>query len=68
MDYKNIIVEQENHIGIIILNRPEQTNTFSTALAQELCAALTELENNKKIRVLVIKGAGKAFCTGIDIS
>ena len=68
MSYENIIVERENHVGIIIFNRPEQFNTFSTGLATELCRALLELENDKKIRVIIIRGAGKAFCTGIDIS
>ncbi|MDY7038951.1 MAG: enoyl-CoA hydratase-related protein, partial [Thermodesulfobacteriota bacterium] len=43
-------------------------NTFSTDLAQELCEALNELEKDKKIRVIIIKGAGKAFCAGIDLS
>jgi enoyl-CoA hydratase/carnithine racemase len=68
MSYENIIVERENHVGIIILNRPEQLNTFSSELATELNQALIQLDNDKKIRVVVIKGAGKAFCAGIDVS
>ena len=68
MSYENIIIERENHVGVIIFNRPEHFNTFSTGLAQELCKALLELEDNKEIRVIIIKGAGKAFCTGIDVS
>lgn len=68
MSYENIIIERKDHVGIIILNRPEQYNTFNTTLAKELNNALIELENDKDIRVVVIKGSGKAFCTGIDIS
>jgi enoyl-CoA hydratase/carnithine racemase len=68
MSYENIIVERRDHAGLIILNRPQQFNTFNTALADELCRALLELEGDRSIRVVVIKGAGKAFCTGIDIS
>jgi enoyl-CoA hydratase/carnithine racemase len=68
MSYQNVLVERKEHIGIIILNRPAQFNTFNTALARELCEALLELEMDKVVRVVVIKGAGKAFCTGIDIS
>jgi len=68
MSYENIIIERENHVSTIILNRPEQFNTFNTTLARELNKALLELEEDKKVRVVVIKGAGKAFCTGIDIS
>ncbi|MFH1481015.1 MAG: enoyl-CoA hydratase-related protein [Pseudomonadota bacterium] len=68
MSYENIIVERKDHVGIIIFNRPEQMNTFSTDLAQELIKALLDFENEKEIRVIVIKGAGKAFCAGIDVS
>jgi enoyl-CoA hydratase/carnithine racemase len=68
MSYESVIVERKDHAGIIILNRPDQFNTFNTALAQEMCKALVELEMDQAVRVIVIKGAGKAFCTGIDVS
>jgi len=68
MSDESIIVERKDHVGLIILNRPRQFNTFNTALADELCRALLELEGDKTVRVVVIRGAGKAFCTGIDIS
>ena len=68
MSYESVVVERQNHVGIVILNRPEQFNTFNTALAEELCRALLELEGDKTIRVVIIKGAGKVFCTGIDLT
>lgn len=68
MAYENIIVDREDRVGIITLNRPEHMNTFTTLLARELNRALAELDNDAGIRVVVIRGAGKAFCTGIDIS
>ena len=68
MSYNTILVNQENHIGIITLNRPDELNTFSSEMAIELNQALTQLDNDKKIRVLIIKGAGKAFCAGIDVT
>jgi enoyl-CoA hydratase/carnithine racemase len=68
MSYESVQVERQNHVGIVILNRPEQFNTFNTALAEELCRALLELEGDKAIRVVIIKGAGKVFCTGIDLT
>lgn len=68
MSFNTIIVDKENHVGIITLNRPDQLNTFSSELAVELNDALNQLENEKNIRVLVIKGAGKSFCAGIDVS
>lgn len=66
--YETIIVERRERVGVITLNRPQQFNTFNSALADELCKALLELEMDKAILVLVIRGAGKAFCAGIDIS
>jgi enoyl-CoA hydratase/carnithine racemase len=68
MPYESIIVERRDGVGMITLNRPQQFNTFNTALADELCKALLELELDRAVRVVVIKGAGKSFCTGIDIS
>ena len=68
MSYSTVIVKHENHVGIITLNRPEQFNTFSSEMAIELNQALIQLDNETKVRVVVVKGAGKAFSTGIDVS
>ncbi len=69
MNYENIIVEKdENLIGEITLNRPEHLNTFDTPLALELNHALNELDSDKSVRVVILKGAGRVFCAGIDIS
>ena len=67
MEYQTIIVERKGYIGWITFNRPEQLNTFTTQLATELNSALYELEKDRQIRVVVIKGVGKAFCAGIDV-
>jgi enoyl-CoA hydratase/carnithine racemase len=68
MSYKTIIADRKNHVGIITFNRPDHLNTFSTELATELNQALLEMENEIELHVLVINGAGKAFCVGIDVS
>jgi enoyl-CoA hydratase/carnithine racemase len=68
MKYQTILVEKKDRIGLIMLNRPDHMNTFSTALAKELNAALDELEKDGHIRAVVIKGAGKSFSAGIDIT
>jgi enoyl-CoA hydratase/carnithine racemase len=68
MEYNTIVVERKNRVGIITLNRQDHMNTFSTLLARELNAALDELENEGHIRVVLIKGAGKSFCAGIDLA
>ncbi|OPX36943.1 MAG: enoyl-CoA hydratase [Desulfobacteraceae bacterium 4484_190.2] len=68
MSYSTVIVDQRNHVGFITLNRPEQFNTFSSEMATELNQALVQLDNEKDVRVIIVKGAGKAFSTGIDLS
>jgi len=68
MDFETIIVEKENHIGIITLNRPEELNTFTTTLAGELDQSLVDMDQDKEIRVIIIKGNGRVFCAGIDVS
>ena len=69
MDYEHIIMKTGNdHVGEIILNRPENMNTFNTKMAKELDRALRALDNDENVRVILLKGAGKAFCVGIDVS
>ena len=69
MTYEKVIVEKiESRIGEITLNRPDHLNTFSSQMAAELIAALDELETDNDVRVILIKGAGKAFCAGIDVN
>ncbi len=68
MKYQTLVVEKKDRVGLIVLNRPDHMNTFSTALAKELNAALDELEKDGQIRAVIIKGAGKSFCAGIDIT
>lgn len=69
MNYQDLIVERnDTHIVSITLNRPDQLNTFTSLMATELHEALKLLDGDPNIRVIVIKGAGKAFCAGIDIN
>jgi enoyl-CoA hydratase/carnithine racemase len=68
MPFETILIEKRNEMGIITLNRPQKFNTFSTQLAEELNAALRQLDEDNEIRVVIVKGAGKVFSTGIDVS
>lgn len=68
MKYTTVLVEKnENNIGVITLNRAEALNTFNTPLSVELYDALTVLNADAEVRVILIKGAGRAFCAGIDV-
>lgn len=69
MNYENIIVEiGDDFVAEITLNRPGNLNTFNIPLAKELNQALNELDSENQSRVIILKGAGKAFCAGIDVS
>ena len=68
MAYENIIVERDDGVGVITLNRPTVLNALSRALSRELDEAITELEADTKIGAIVFTGAGdKAFSAGADI-
>jgi enoyl-CoA hydratase/carnithine racemase len=65
---ETVVVDRlKDFIGEITLNRPDSLNTFTLALASELNAALLELDGDPSVRVVILKGAGKAFCAGIDV-
>ncbi len=68
MGYETLLVEINEHIGVITLNRPDNLNTFNTTMAQEINEALNKLEQHEETRVVIIKGKGKAFCAGVDVS
>ena len=68
MPYETILIEKKEKMGILILNRPEKFNTFTMQLAEELNAALRQLDEDDEVRVIIVKGAGKVFSTGIDVS
>ena len=68
MDYENVIVERDEGVGIITLNRPDVLNALSRELYRELDAAVTELEGDPDIAAIVFTGAGdRAFSAGEDI-
>jgi enoyl-CoA hydratase/carnithine racemase len=69
MAYTHLIVEVgERFVGTITLNRPDELNTFNSLLAEELTTALLAMDADPLVRVVIVKGAGKAFCAGIDIN
>jgi len=67
-DATAISTERTEHVGHIVLDRPEAMNTFSTDLAAELDDALWAFEEADDVRAIVISGNGQAFSAGIDVS
>ncbi len=68
MDYTNVLYDAGEHIATITLNRPEKLNAISDSLRTDLEGALREAEADHEVRVIIIKGAGRSFCSGYDIS
>src|SRR2546425_13084057 len=67
-DYQYIIVERNEPVGVITLNRPKELNALNFSVVSELANALEELDRDQTIRSIVITGAGeKAFAAGADI-
>ena len=67
MAYETIIVEVENHIALIKLNRPDALNALNAELLTELVDALESAQKNEMVRCIVITGSEKAFAAGADI-
>lgn len=63
----DLLFEVEGSIATITLNRPEQMNAFSEEMVENWIAALQEVRDSDKIRVVILKGNGKSFCAGGDI-
>jgi len=68
MEYKTFKVEKSEYNCFITIDRPESLNALNSAFFNELDSFLSELENWKEIKVLVITGTGKAFVAGADIA
>jgi enoyl-CoA hydratase len=62
-----ILVEREEPIAVVLLNRPKQLNALSTELMDELASALKELDADDSIRAIVLGGNERAFAAGADI-
>ncbi|MEE9517138.1 MAG: crotonase/enoyl-CoA hydratase family protein [Candidatus Adiutricales bacterium] len=66
--FENIIYEVENGRARITLNRPEKLNALTLELQEELNEALWEADNNNDVHCVILKGAGRAFSAGYDLT
>jgi enoyl-CoA hydratase/carnithine racemase len=67
MSYSYLLIELQDGVGRITLNRPEVLNACNPATHREVQRAVDELEADDDIRVLILCGAGRAFCSGSDL-
>ena len=67
--YRTVVLERHPAgYAVLVLNRPEKLNALSMELRGELVAAIEELRHDPAVRVLILTGAGRAFCAGLDLN
>ncbi len=67
MEYKTLLVEVKNNIGIVWMNRPKLHNAIDDSMTAELTAAMRALGDDPEVRIVVLAGTGKSFSAGADI-
>ena len=67
MDYQDIKTDLAEQILTITLNRPDRLNAFTLRMKDEVVHALAEADRNDDIRAVIVTGAGKVFCAGMEM-
>jgi enoyl-CoA hydratase/carnithine racemase len=67
MNYETIRIDKDGPVDWLTLNRPEQLNAITLQMVSELRDYFTNLQQDSSVRVVVMRGAGRAFCAGLDI-
>jgi len=67
MQYSNILLDREEGLATITLNRPDKLNAYTTEMGEEFTHAFRALERDASVRAIIVTGAGRAFCAGADL-
>jgi enoyl-CoA hydratase len=68
MAYQDILYETDGRLAFITMNRPDKLNALSNSLRGELMDAMREAEHDDAVGVIVLRGAGRSFCSGYDLA
>jgi enoyl-CoA hydratase/carnithine racemase len=68
MSYQDILYERDGPIAIVTLNRPDKLNAYTATMGVELADAFRKADEDDDVRVVILTGAGRAFCAGADVS
>jgi enoyl-CoA hydratase/carnithine racemase len=68
MTLEHVLLDRSDGVGSLTLNRPDKLNAFAGRMRAEIAEGLDELEGDASVRVIVITGAGRAFCAGGDVA
>lgn len=64
---EQVLVERDGHVATLTLNRPERLNAISGPMLEQLSERLLELDADREVRAIILTGAGKGFCAGLDL-
>ena len=68
MTFSTVLFEVEEQVAWVTLNRPEVLNAYSVQMRDDLAEVFSAVRDDDEIRVLVLRGAGRAFCAGADLT
>ncbi|MCB0340284.1 MAG: enoyl-CoA hydratase/isomerase family protein, partial [Bdellovibrionales bacterium] len=68
MSDNSVLRTQDSHVAILTLNRPDVLNSFNQNMARALQAQLSECQNDKRVRSILLNANGRGFCAGQDLS
>lgn len=66
--YNTVLVERDDGVAVVSLNRCDSLNAFNSELRRELRSAVREVNDDPAVRVVILTGAGRAFCAGADLA
>ncbi len=67
MSFENILLDIEEGIATIRLNRPDKLNAYTVGMGEEVVDAFNELKDNDDVKVVILTGEGRGFCAGVDL-
>ena len=67
MDFSQIIYAKTDGVATVTFNRPDRLNAFTWTMHREMREAINDAEEDESIGAIVITGAGKSFCAGLDV-
>jgi len=65
--YESILFEASDAIATITLNRPEKLNAYTVQMGEEVVDAFRRVRDDANLRAVILAGAGRAFCAGVDL-
>lgn len=66
-DFQNLLLEVRDGIATVTLNRPDKLNAYTTEMGEEVVAVFRRLRDDPSVRVVLLTGAGRGFCAGVDL-